>query len=139
MRQSLLEAIDSFNTDAKLNIQLGIGLEQGNVWLGMLSNTRSYPCSSPQDWAGFIGNERMCFDAVGQARTNAERLALCGAGVLLGARFKTSMDIANISSLFAVTPCTEFDQNQGEQMYRLAMHGQETMQALKVCFYFYRV
>ena len=86
---------------------------------------------------GMFGNDRMCFDAIGEARSTAERLALFGYGVLIGECFKLAMDRNNISPLFSVTRCEEAELGHDTsitppKVYRLVMQGQQAVQPLKV-------
>jgi hypothetical protein len=86
---------------------------------------------------GLFGSSRMCFDAIGEARATAERLALFGYGVLIGECFKLAMDRNNISPLFSVTRCEEAELahdtgSTAVKVYRLVMQGQQAVQPLKV-------
>lgn len=86
---------------------------------------------------GMFGDHRMCFDAIGEARSTAERLALFGYGVLIGECFKLAMDRNNISPLFSVMRCEEAELacdtgSTPSTVYRLVMQGQQAVQPLKV-------
>src|SRR5690554_6064969 len=83
----------------------------------------------------------MGYDAIGEARTNAERIALFDYGILLGERFKRTMDTNNISPLFSVTRCEEAElgmdldaAHSNSKVFRLVMQGQQAVQPLKVRF-----